>query len=265
MKRYLYYIYLSFKVQSMYKANIVFSIARAFIFLAVQIALWNALYMSGANIEFYSLNEMLTYQILSAIIASFLTGMAPMSIVQNDINTGMIVNYLKLPCSYKLQVFMTNLGGNLFAFLFVSIPMLLLSNIYTRIMLPASIGAFVYSVLALAFSIGVYFELYYMFGLISFWFMDRYNTVGLLLTNVIRILSGAIIPLTFFPSWLYKIVTVLPMRLGFDFPISIYLGRIGMLETATGFLLQILWIVILWGVNKIFFNLGLKKLILQGG
>jgi ABC-2 type transport system permease protein len=49
---------------------------------------------------------------------------------------------------------------------------------------------------------------------------------GLLIMNVIRILSGTIIPLTFFPDRLHKVVMILPMKLGFDFPISIYLGKI---------------------------------------
>lgn len=265
MQRYLYYIYLSFKSQLIYKANILFSIIRAFLFLAVQIALWKALYMGNSNIQIYSLGEMLTYQILSAIIASFLTGMQPMKIVQDNINTGIIVNYIKLPCSYQLQVLMKNLGVNFFSFIFVSIPMLVLSNFFTQIMLPASVAGFIYAVFALVLSIGVYFELYYMFGMISFWFMDRYNTFGLLIMNVIRILSGAIIPLTFFPSGLHKVVMILPMRLGFDFPISIYLGKIAVPKVIEGFMLQIVWIIILWTVNKILFHFGLKKLISQGG
>jgi ABC-2 type transport system permease protein len=231
----------------------------------IQIALWKALYIGNSNIPGYSLGEMLTYQVLSAIIAGFLTGMQPMTIVQDDINTGMIVNYLKLPNSYQLQVLMKSLGGNLFSFIFVSIPMLVLSNFFTRIMLPASVAWFICVGFALLLSIGAYFELYYLFGILSFWFMDRYHTVGLLLMNVIRILSGAMIPLAFFPGLLHKVVMVLPMRFGFDFPISIYLGKIATSEVTKGFFLQIVWIIILWIVNQILFHFGLKKLILQGG
>ena len=266
MKSYFYYGYLAFKTQLMYKSNILFSIIKAFLFFFVQVNLWKGLYAGlGEGRLTYSLNEMLTYQVLSAIIGTFLSETVPMSILQKDINTGNIMNYLKLPNSYTGQVFMSSLGKNLFSFFSVSIPLVVVSCLYVPVMFPSSTRMCLVAAGALLFSILVYFEIFYLFGMVSFWFLDRYGTMGLLLTNVMRILSGALIPLALFPNGLRKVVLMLPLRYGFDFPISIYLGKISEKEILSGFLLQALWVVILWFINHKVFKTGLRKLVLQGG
>lgn len=266
MSKYFYFLYLSFKRQTIYRSGVLFSILKAVLFLLIQIMLWTSLYRTGTSkTMFYSLNEMITYQILSSIIGTFLTVMYPMFTVQEDVNSGNIVNYISKPYDYQIQLFMSSLGQNLFAFLFTSVPLLVMALFFTEISPPASLISMFLAITVSILSIGIYFEIYYMIGLVAFWFMDRYHTIGLLMVNAIRILSGAIIPLAMFPKGLRTLVTFLPIRYGFDFPLSIYFGKLDKNEILQGLVFQLIWMFALWIFSKAVFKTSLKKLIVQGG
>lgn len=83
--------------------------------------------------------------------------------------------------------------------------------------------------------------------------------------DVLRLLSGAFIPLWFFPTALADISSFLPFRLIFFTPISIYLEKISGVEAGGLIAQQLLWIIALLVVEKILWRKGIRKLVIQGG
>jgi ABC-2 type transport system permease protein len=85
---------------------------------------------------------------------------------------------------------------------------------------------------------------------------------------IVLLLSGASIPLAFFPEALRKIVQYLPFRCIYDTPLSVLLQKNGY-TWGTGLLssllLQLGWCIALGLVGAAFWSISLKKITVNGG
>ena len=79
------------------------------------------------------------------------------------------------------------------------------------------------------------------------------------------VLSGATLPLPFFPIFFQKIASVLPYRYISDFPFRFYVGNISFNEGIIGIIIQIIWLIILVVLGRILMKKSLKRAVIQGG
>ncbi|MGF7060431.1 ABC-2 type transport system permease protein [Brassicibacter mesophilus] len=77
--------------------------------------------------------------------------------------------------------------------------------------------------------------------------------------------SGLIIPVPLMPHALKNIVYLLPFRYASDLPFRIYAGNIGIKEGIISIVVQILWILILIALGKLWMSKALKRIVVQGG
>ncbi|MDT8719289.1 ABC-2 family transporter protein [Clostridium sp. 19966] len=86
-----------------------------------------------------------------------------------------------------------------------------------------------------------------------------------LLSAIITVFSGSLVPLSIFPDWIKPVLTALPFSGLIDYPCEIYTGIMPAAGVPQLFLRQLLWIVILTAVGR--WNLArfLKKTVIQGG
>ena len=86
--------------------------------------------------------------------------------------------------------------------------------------------------------------------------------------TIVLLLSGATIPLAFFPETLRHIVDMLPFRAVYDVPLTILLRKNGS-DTFTGMLtliaFQMGWAIILTILSNLFWNHSVKKITVNGG
>lgn len=91
--------------------------------------------------------------------------------------------------------------------------------------------------------------------------------MGLVRTRiaVTNLLSGALIPIEFFPSGLQSIAEFSPFPAAVYTPVSIYLGNLagGDLWTAIG--VQVIWVIALWYVARLLWKPAVRVLVVQGG
>jgi ABC-2 type transport system permease protein len=86
-----------------------------------------------------------------------------------------------------------------------------------------------------------------------------------LIDDTIRLFSGAVIPLAFFPSWLAVIAKAMPFHFMYSFPIRLLLEKLPSEEIYSCFLLMVIWIIALSIALRFAFFAAVKKCILQGG
>ncbi|HBZ02316.1 MAG TPA: hypothetical protein DEO83_00685 [Lachnospiraceae bacterium] len=82
------------------------------------------------------------------------------------------------------------------------------------------------------------------------------------------LLSGATIPLAFFPENLRKVVEYLPFRAVYDIPLKMLLKKDGSdsIEGVLGMLgVQLLWCVVLTVAGNLFWNHAVKRITVNGG
>ncbi len=110
-------------------------------------------------------------------------------------------------------------------------------------------------------AIGVSFGLRFLLNISAFWLIDVIG-IGSLSAAVINLLSGMLLPLTFFPGWFETTANLLPFRAVIMSPIQAYLGQGNVALLLLG---QAVWLVIL-----IFGGLGVlgvatRRVVVQGG
>ena len=92
--------------------------------------------------------------------------------------------------------------------------------------------------------------------------------INIVKETIVLLLSGASIPLAFFPEKARMIVQYLPFRAVYDIPLSMLLGKSGS-DTWQGlvslFGLQLIWLVVLTVAGNLFWNCAVKKVTVNGG
>lgn len=77
--------------------------------------------------------------------------------------------------------------------------------------------------------------------------------------------AGMVIPIPLMPDWLQSIVYMLPFRFTADFPFRVYSGHIPKDEAIRGIILQLMWLVAIFGLGKYLMGKALRKVVVQGG
>ena len=85
---------------------------------------------------------------------------------------------------------------------------------------------------------------------------------------IVLLLSGASIPLAFFPEALRKIVQYLPFHCIYDTPLNVMLQKPGYTfgsGLVSALVLQLIWCLALTGIGCAFWSFSLKKITVNGG
>jgi ABC-2 type transport system permease protein len=94
------------------------------------------------------------------------------------------------------------------------------------------------------------FLISYLVKMFTFQIFESREFYGALV-RLKRILAGNYFPLSMLPAIMVDFSMVLPFAYSFYVPAEIYLEKISILEGLQGLGIQLLWIVILYGVIKI--------------
>ncbi len=80
-----------------------------------------------------------------------------------------------------------------------------------------------------------------------------------------QLLSGALIPLVFFPDLVQKIIQVLPFSSIIYTPVMIYLGKLSGMDVAYFILLQLFWLLVMVMLSRTVWKAVVKSLTILGG
>lgn len=236
------------------------------IFVSVNYFIWQAVYASrpeGALIKGFSLPEMITYIAVGWIARSFYYSTLDESI--NDIvSKGSITNYLTRPVDFQLLLFAEAIGESLFRLIFFSLPIGLVIAFIFPILPPTSFNNFLLFILSTFLGFFVFAALNFMVGLVSFSLM---SIRGILRAKyfIVQLLSGLLIPMSFFPDWFREVTSWLPFSSIAYLPLRFYLGKVDSNEVFTLILQQCVWIILLVLMGRFFWKRAVSKLVIQGG
>jgi len=104
----------------------------------------------------------------------------------------------------------------------------------------------------------------HIIGLVSFWYTWIWQ-FNMLLSSLVKLFSGAFIPLWFFPKTISNAALFLPFRLIYYTPISIYLGKVNIQDIIWAIMQQFLWIVGLYFLERLIWSRAVNKLVVHGG
>lgn len=224
--------------------------------------LWKAIFASAGTAEIHGLTfeVMITYIVISTFIRPL--GWSDVEHdIEYDVRFGRITRNLTIPMSYPLFRFFGDLGEATYLVLTRGLPILLGAIFIVKVSPPASLLFFV----SIIFSYLINFLLAFLTGLWVFWSGGKVWGLRLSRQMISDMVSGSLMPLYFFPAWLFSILQLLPFAAAFHIPLSIYIGKISGTEIFSALGFQILWILILLAIVGFVWDRAKKKIFSQGG
>jgi ABC-2 type transport system permease protein len=224
-------------------------------------SLWTALYAQNEMPLNLPLHSMITYATV-ALLMSLILEVDGTRLIREKVREGTIATDLMKPISLPFYFFSDGVGQTLLHAVLV-IPSLLFALLLVHIDVPPAPTLLAF---AIAFLIGysVNFFINFLMNSVAFWTLETF-AIQLIVRWVSDLLSGQIIPLTFFPGVLGQIVFALPFAAVYSTPLLIYVGVIPQSAWAEAIGVQLLWLVLFSGLSAIVWHAAARRVVIQGG
>jgi len=89
--------------------------------------------------------------------------------------------------------------------------------------------------------------------------------INYLMTTLVWIFSGLVLPMQFFPDWAQPVLEFLPFRGLMDTPFRLYMGHIPVAEAAPLIAHQLVWTVAIVAAGRALLEVGRRRMVVQGG
>lgn len=253
----------SFMIGVIYRFGFIFTILGNVLYMAVTFFLWRSIYSNSATLRGLTFNETFLYVALGSAVFILLRTFTDWFIA-GDIREGYIAIYLTKPLDYQLYVLATSLGAGLMNLTAITIPTIVMLIFVFHVPFQAGPGLFLFPIsLAMAFLISFNFD--YFIGILGFYSESIW---GMSITKeiLISVLSGALIPLQFFPDVLQKILLALPFQAIYHTPLMMVTRPNQGWDVLLSMLaVQFAWTVATFVLTRLFFNQAIKVLRVAGG
>lgn len=263
MKAYLAMMRGAYMIGLVYRFGFLFSIAGNLIYMSITYFLWRSIYQDRETLRGLTFDETYIYVALGSAVFILLKTYVDWQ-MSYDIREGMVAIYLTKPLDLQLYELFTSVGFALHALTTVTLSTFLLLIFVFRIEIPLGVGLLLFPFsLVLAYLVSFCFD--YFIGLLAFY---TESVWGLSITKevIITVLSGALIPLQFFPEIIRKILMWLPFQAIYYTPLTMVAKPNLGWETFLSMLgVQFFWVVALFALTRLFYNQAVKVLRISGG
>ncbi|HET9910046.1 MAG TPA: ABC-2 family transporter protein [Anaerolineales bacterium] len=263
MRTYLPIARATYMIGLVYRFGFLFAILGNFIYLGVAYYLWRSIYRYSETLRGLTFNEAFLYVALGSSIFILLKTYVDWYIHQ-EIREGTIAIYLTKPVDYQIYTLFANFGSVLINLTSITIPTILMLLFVFKVKIALGAGLVLFPIsLLLAFIVS--FSLDYFVGLLGFY---SESVWGLSITKeiIVSVLSGALIPLQFFPEAIQRVLLWLPFQAIYHTPIMmITRADLGVGTFIPMLLIQLMWAVVLFVLVRLFYNQAIKVLRIAGG
>lgn len=237
------------------------------IYLVLVYYLWKAIYASSGVdvVNGMTFTDTMIYLILATSLFNFLE-MFVVWDMSRSIQSGKIILDLLKPLKFRTYTFWSYSGSHVVSFIMTFIPTFIIVMIITKGAIPMGLNL-VYFLISTLFALIVNFNIEMIVATICLYTESTWG-INIVKETIVLLLSGASIPLAFFPEKLRAVVDFMPFRAVYDIPLTILLEKNGA-DTLQGLLpmfgFQLIWIVILTAAGSLFWNCSVKKITVNGG
>lgn len=265
MKKYLACTYASFLQSMQFRLAVLITIIGNFMYIVIIFNLWKGIYHSAESniINGLSFNDTMIYLVLAASLNTSLDSYLVWR-MSEDICSGKIILDLLKPLDYFKFKVSYYFGEMLFNFIVTFIPTFFLVYFISgrSFLLSWNLCFFVLSIFFSAI-LNISFD--FCVGIVGFYTQSVWG-VNTFKESVVMLLSGALIPLNFFPAFARRILNFLPFQAMYNLTMQQLINKdLSLYDRFYYIAVQILWICILIFFGKFFWKHAVKKLTVNGG
>jgi ABC-2 type transport system permease protein len=266
MRAYGYLIKMRILMALAYRFEVWIGMVGDIIMLAASVYIWKAAYGTGSlgsGASLVGLESMVTYTVISVLLASvFQTGVQ--NTIYSQVREGNIALDFMRPLPLLGIYLSDDLGSMVSALVNKAVPLLVAAVLLFGFPLPAGVGAFAGFLVSCLLSFAILWLMSAMVGLVSFWVAELGN-LGMVKDAIVRILSGSLVPLWFFPGSVQRVSEWLPFQYTYQTPIGIYIGIMPVGDAVKAIGIQAIWVVILTLLLMWIWKNARGKVMVQGG
>ena len=236
-----------------------------FLNVTVYFFIWTAVFHNakGGSIAGFNLQQMITYVSVGWIIRSFYWNTIDQEMAYEVIEGKIAMDLIK-PVSVQWMWIFRAMGESAFRLGLLTIPTAIVVSLVFPVSGPASWTDF------WLFVIGVVGS-FFLMGAINFMIGTCAIPLKSILAMIrakywlIELLSGLLIPMTYFPNRVANVLAWLPFEHIAFTPLSIYLGKFSTRVALEKLGLQWAWVIVLLYAAHVWWELASKKITIQGG
>jgi ABC-2 type transport system permease protein len=261
--KYLYIIKTQIIKSMTYEFNVYGNIIMQTIIMITSAYFWKALYKDQDMVGGVDAQSMLTYIIISSALSVLLITNVERRI-EKSVEKGMVATDMMKPVNLFGVYFAEDIGS-IIALIFQNmLPILLVGSLMIKVPAMADTRELPLFIISVAESFLINWLIAALFGMMAF---TAVNIDALIQVkkHLLRLLSGSIIPIWFFPESIARVLSSLPFVYIYQLPLSIYIGRGDRSEHLFQMKIQLMWLVAL---SLVFFyaqNRVTRKVMVQGG
>ena len=246
-----------------YRFDVYGNILMQCIIMFASACFWKAIYGADSVVKGMAINEMLTYTVISAMMSVLFTTGVEQRVI-HSVRKGTIATDMLKPISLFGLYFFEDLGMVTALFFQNLLPIFVIGSICIIVPRPAEMGMMILFLISLGMAFLINWLLAACF---SMWAFTAINMDPMLQVkkHLLRLLSGSIIPMWFFPQWLAGILKWLPFVYIYQFPLDIYVGKWPKEMVGGRLLIQAGWMLGLFMFFVILQKKVQKKVMIQGG
>ena len=263
MRAYLPIARATYMIGIVYRFGFLFTILGNIVYLGVAYYLWKSIYTYSDTIRGLTFNETFLYVGLGSAIFILLKTYADWYI-HYEIREGNIATYLTKPIDYQIYNLFANLGSLLINLTAITLPTAVVMIFIFQVKVTPGVGLLLFPI-SLLFAFLISFSIDYFIGLLAFYTESIWG-VSITKEIIVTVLSGALIPLQFFPDAIQRVLYWLPFQAIYHTPLMmITRPDQGMQIFLPMLLVQIAWALLLFVLARLFYNQAIKVLRIAGG
>jgi ABC-2 type transport system permease protein len=247
----------------MYRFSFFFTLVGNLLYIVLLYFLWGSIYRGVETIRGMSFNQAFVYVALAGSIFTMVKTWADWEISWH-ITSGSIIMDLVKPLDFQFYALSQTFGFMLFNFLMIALPSALVLFLFFGAEIELGVGMLFLPVgLILAFLIS--FAIDYIIGLTSFYTESIWG-ISMTKEIITTLLSGALVPLQFFPDVVQRVLRLLPFQAIYHIPLTMLTSPdldLGACMRLLG--TQVAWVVVLFLLGRFFFTRASRVLMVSGG
>jgi ABC-2 type transport system permease protein len=263
---YLEFTRMTFLQMLAYRLRYYTGVVTYLVFVAGNTALYHAMYAGlpqEKSIGGFSLPEILTYVAISWVGRSLTFNNIDRDMA-TQVTAGNIGQSLLRPVDYQLMSYFSAIGEMGFRLLLFTVPISLVIFPLFRVGGPASAPAAGWAMASFLLGFFVNTGVNFVVGtmalhLKSIWGVIRAKSI------VMELLTGTMVPFSFFPTIFQRIAEALPFQAIGYVPVTIWLGKRSGEELVSSLILQAVWAVAMFLLGAAMWRFGVKRTTIQGG
>ena len=235
------------------------------LYLIVVYFLWKAIYASSGQevVNGMTFSDTLIYLVLATALFNFME-MYTVWQIGRAIQSGSIVLYLLKPMEIRRYMFWEYSGNFVVNFCATLLPTFIVVNVVTRGAVPLGMNL-LYFVIAVVIAVMINYNIDFFVGTICLYTESIWG-INIMKQVIVLLLSGATIPLAFFPESIRNIVNWLPFQSIYNAPLTLLLGKTTDIKDVAVILgTQLFWFLATYAVSKLFWKISLPQITVNGG